>query len=106
MHRMRAWKEYSRMDLLEQVGTALGWFRKVPELHQSSLAVVLAFQDSDLTARLRWLDLQDSHRSPVGHHEQPLRCNQERQTHIVIRRIELFSFCSRLFIHGHQRKCK
>src|SRR6266849_657317 len=104
MHRMRAWKEYSRMDLLEQVGTALGWFRKVPELHQSSLAVVLAFQDSDLTARLRWLDFQDSHRSPVGHHEQPQRSNQKRQTHVVIRRIELLSFRGGFFIHGYQSK--
>src|SRR6267142_6052844 len=87
-------------------GNALGQFLEIPWQHQCSLAVVLAFQDSDPTARLRWLDLQDSHLSPLGHHEQPLRCNQERQTHIVIRRIELFSFCSGLFIHGHQRKCK
>src|SRR5712692_4638921 len=106
MHRMRAWKEYSRMDLLEQVGTALGWFRKVPELHQSSLAVVLAFQDSVLTARLRWLDFQDSHWSPAGHHEQPLRSNQERQAHVVIRGIELLSFRGGFFIHGYQSKGK
>src|SRR6266403_1856062 len=39
---------------------ALSQFRKIPHQHQSSLAVVLAFQDSDPTARLRWLDLQDS----------------------------------------------
>jgi len=51
---------------------ALGFFREILERHHGSLAIVLAFKNSHLAARIRLPNLQDSHRSPVGHHEKLL----------------------------------
>src|SRR5580704_10891066 len=85
---------------------ALGFFREIFERHHGRLAIVLAFKNSHLAARIRLADLQDSHGSPVGHHEKLLRRNQKRQPHIVARRFQLFSLRGSFFIYGYQSERK
>jgi hypothetical protein len=61
--------------LTDRNRNALGYFLEIREQHHGRLAIVLAFKNSHLAARIRLPNLQDSHRSPVGHHEKLLRRN-------------------------------
>ena len=63
-------------------------FRKQFQRQQSGLAVVLALEDPRVAARILRFNFNNSDGRPFRHHDQPLRSNQERQSHIIIRCIE------------------
>jgi hypothetical protein len=61
-----------RHGLRLRIHNGLRQFRKLLERHHCRLPIVLAFQNSHLTARLRLSNLQDSHLRSAGHHQQLL----------------------------------